>query len=183
MKTPTVRTRKGRTLAMLACAVLPVAGVGALSVTIPQPVVLWNGTPSEPVGLYLRSAAKPSLGTIIAFRAPAEAFPYADARMSYLHHILILKAVAARQGDRVCTAAHVLTINGRWRAPVLNNDSRGVKLPAWQGCRTLAEGEFFVFSDAVPNSFDSRYYGPVGQGAIVGVYRPVMVVSGAARAA
>ena len=183
MKTPTVRTRKGRTLAMLACAVLPVAGVGALSVTIPQPVVLWNGTPSEPVGLYVRTAAKPSLGAIIAFRAPAEAFPYADARMSYLRRIFILKVVAAGEGDRVCTAGGALTINGRRRAPVWRLDNRGAKLPAWQGCRALMAGEFFVFSDAVANSFDSRYYGPVGQGAIVGVYRPLMVVPSAARAA
>ena len=183
MRIPTVRLKKGRSLALLACATLPVAGAAVLSVTIPQPVVLWNGTPSEPVGLYLRSAARPGPGAIIAFRTPAKAFPYADARMSYLHRILILKAVAAGEGDRVCTAGRVLTINGRWRAPVLKLDSRGAKLPAWKGCRALAQGEFFVFSNRVTNSFDSRYYGPVDRGAIVGVFRPLIIASSPARAA
>ncbi len=175
MDTLNRHSRKGRTLAVLALAVLPVAGVAVLSVTIPQPVVLWNATPSEPVGLYVRSAAKPGPGAIIAFRTPARAFPYADARMSYLRRVPILKAVAAGEGDRVCTAGRMLTINGRRRAPVLKFDSRGAKLPAWQGCRALARGEFFVFSDRVTNSFDSRYYGPVDQSAIVGVFRPLIV--------
>ena len=46
--------------------------------------------------------------------------------------------------------------------------------PRWRACRRLDAGEFFVFSNRIPNSFDSRYYGPVRREAIVGVFRPIM---------
>jgi type IV secretory pathway protease TraF len=32
-----------------------------------------------------------------------------------------------------------------------------------------------MFSDRVPNSFDSRYYGPVQRAAMLGVYVPLMI--------
>jgi type IV secretory pathway protease TraF len=65
-------------------------------------------------------------------------------------------------------------INGVWRAPVLAHDSESRPLPRWRACRRLDAGEFFVFSNRIPNSFDSRYYGPVRREAIVGVFRPIM---------
>ncbi len=37
----------------------------------------------------------------------------------------------------------------------------------------MASDEYFVFSDRVPNSFDSRYFGPISRAAIIGVYRPL----------
>ena len=165
--------RRGVTPAILAWAITPCAACAALAAVAPQPSVLWNGTASEPVGLYVRSASTPAAGRIIAFRAPAPAFPYADDRMGYLHRLTILKEIAAGQGDVVCTQAGALTINGRWRAPVLERDPRGRPLPQWRGCRALAKDEFFVFSDRIPNSFDSRYYGPVKRAQIVGVFEPV----------
>ena len=175
MKIPNIGLRKTTCFAPLAWAVFPVLGVAALSATIPQPAVLWNPTPSEPIGLYVRRAAPPRTGSIIAFRAPSMAFPYADERMSYLRRVPILKAVAASEKDEVCTDRGELTINGRWRASVQGRDGRGVRLPAWRGCRILERGEYFVFSDRVPNSFDSRYYGPVRRTSIIGVFEPLLV--------
>ena len=60
------------------------------------------------------------------------------------------------------------------RARVLAQDSESRPLPRWRACRRLGEGEFFVFSNRIPNSFDSRYYGPVRREAIVGVFRLIM---------
>src|SRR5258708_27514594 len=165
--------RRGLTPAILAWAITPCAVCAVLAAVAPQPSVLWNGTTSEPVGLYVRSGSPPEAGRVIAFRAPAPAFPYADGRMGYLRHLTILKEIAAGQGDLVCTEAGALTINGRWRAPVFAHDPRGRPLPQWLGLPALAEGEFFVFSDRIPNSFDSRYYGPVKRAQIVGVFQPV----------
>jgi conjugative transfer signal peptidase TraF len=175
--------RRGPTPVILAWAVLPFGACATLAAVIPQPSVLWNGTPSEPTGLYVLTAAAPAPGRIIAFHTPARAFPYADARMGYLHSVPILKEVAAGEGDVVCTRAGALSINGRWRAPVLDRDPRGKQLPQWRGCRALGKGEFFVFSDRIPNSFDSRYYGPVTRAEIVGVFQPLLTTSDAPGAA
>ena len=107
------------------------------------------------------------------------AFPYADDRMGYLHRVPILKEIGAGEGDIVCVRDGALSINGHWRAPVFARDSRGRALPQWRGCRSLTSGEFFVFSNRIPNSFDSRYYGPVMSGDIVGVFAPVATSSNA----
>ncbi|QUD90958.1 S26 family signal peptidase [Phenylobacterium montanum] len=137
---------------------------------VSRPIVLLNRTPSEPPGFYILTARAPSRGDIIAFKTPAPAFPYADERMGYLHHRPLLKAVAAVGGDRVCTTGGELVVNGVARAPIAAADHQGMALPHWIGCRRLDEGEVFVFSARVPNSFDSRYYGPVRLGDVLGVY-------------
>jgi conjugative transfer signal peptidase TraF len=166
------KRRRGVVPAILVLAAAPPALAAVLAAT-PQPAVLWNQSDSEPRGLYVRVPEPPQVGRIIAFHAPAAAFPYADERMGYLRQVPILKQVAAGQGDVVCTRGNVLSINGRRRAPVAERDGHGRPLPRWDGCRALRLGEFFVYSDRIPNSFDSRYYGPVTRAQIVGVFTPV----------
>ena len=181
MKTlPTSRLR-GVTPSLAVWAILPVSVIAALSSLTPNPVVLWNRTPSEPEGLYVRTRALPVPGTIIAFRTPATAFPYADTRMGYLHHIPILKSVGAGEGQSVCTDGGKLAIDGKVVAPVQFHDTHGDRLPIWHGCRALTAGEVFVFSARIPNSFDSRYYGPIQTGQIIGVFRPLIAPSTSGR--
>ena len=143
------------------------------------PFLLWNRTDSEPPGLYAKSFGQPAHGRLIAFWAPPAAFPSAADRMGYLRRVPILKEVVAMAGDQVCTRGAVLTVNGRPLASVLQRDPRGQTLPQWRGCRRLADGEYFVFSGRIPNSFDSRYYGPVPSGAVLGVYRPLHAAAAA----
>ncbi len=152
-----------------------VAAAAALAAIVPHPLLLWNETPSEPLGLYVRAATPLRVGVIIAFWTPPAAFPYADARMGYLHRITILKGIIAAQNDHVCTAGGELKVNYQPLAKVMARDERGVALPVWRDCRTLGHGEYFVFSGRIPNSFDSRYYGPIRRGAIVGVFTPLWV--------
>jgi len=159
---------------LIASALVPAVLLGGLALAVPGPSLLWNRSESEPRGLYIRSAAAPSLGQIIAFPAPPSVLTYASGRMAYLRHMPILKEVAAMSGDTVCTLDDKLVINGVWRAPVLAQDSESRPLPRWRACRRLGEGEFFVFSNRIRGSFDSRYYGPVRREAIVGVFRPIM---------
>ena len=154
------------------------AGIAILAtlVTNPlRPMVLFNTTPSEPPGLYAASLGPINVGQMVAFKAPPAAFPYADRRLGYLHHTLMLKAVAAGPGDLVCAARSRLVINGHDRAPIAATDGEGRVLPRWLGCRRLGPDELFVFSARVPNSFDSRYFGPVSRTAIVGVFQPLLI--------
>jgi conjugative transfer signal peptidase TraF len=153
---------------------LAVATIAA-TLAIGRPWLLSNTTPSEPPGLYLGTWQPPKVGRIVAFHAPAAAFPYADTHMGYLRRVPLLKAVAAGPGDHVCTTSGRLVINGEDRAPIARVDGAGRALPRWSGCRVLGNDEFFVFSDRVRNSFDSRYYGPVPRAALLGVYVPLTI--------
>lgn len=159
----------------LAGAVTALTLLGAFAT---RPVFLLNTTPSEPLGLYVERPGQVSAGRLVAFKAPAAAFPYADRRLGYLRHTTLLKSVAAGPGDVVCATAGRLRINGRDLAPIAVRDSAGVTLPRWSGCRRLDADELFVFSDRAPNSFDSRYFGPIGRSSVVGVYRPLFESKG-----
>jgi conjugative transfer signal peptidase TraF len=171
--------RAGRTAP--AFLLFGLAVLTAICLVSTRPVLLLNRTPSEPLGFYIRTARVPARGDIIAFKTPAQAFPYADQMMGFLHHRPLLKAVAAVAGDRVCTLAGELVVNGVARAPIAAVDHRGRALPHWVGCRRLDAGELFVFSARVPDSFDSRYYGPVRLGDVLGVYKLVAPIAPEAR--
>ena len=146
-------------------AVLAVREVG--------PLATWNHTPSLPEGLYVRAiVAEPAVGQIVAFPVPDAALDYARRRGGRGDATLFLKPLAAGPGDHVCVTDH-LAINGRVVAPVLASGPDGVPLPRWDGCRVLATGEWFAYAPRIPNSMDSRYYGPVRDADIIGVFRPV----------
>jgi conjugative transfer signal peptidase TraF len=149
---------------------IPVVAGSALTLSAP---VLINTTPSEPLGLYARTDLAPAPGRLVAFLAPATAFPYADARLTYLHRTPLLKSIAAGPGDQVCALSDELTINGRPRGVIADRDREGRALPHWRACRTLRPGELFTLADRVPNSFDSRYFGPIPAHSVIGVFRPL----------
>lgn len=156
-------------------AIAIMAGLGAPAINASSKTFLWNDSPSEPKGVYVKVIDPPRVGEIVAFMAPPPAFPYANRRLGYLHQIPILKALAAGQGAQVCAQNGVLKISGKVVAAVMATDSQGAPLPHWDGCRSLAVGEFFAFSDRVPNSFDSRYFGPIDGRRIFAAYRPLWV--------
>ncbi len=137
------------------CAVLPtVAG---------QRVIVINTSPSAAPGLYVRCAAEPAVGRIVDFRIPSGARNYVQRRTGYDgKDWYILKPIVAGPGDRVDTTGSSLIINGRAIASMPpESDEAGRPLPLWRENRVLGPDEFFVFSDRIPNSFDSRCYDPM----------------------
>jgi type IV secretory pathway protease TraF len=176
------RRRPGRARALAVVGGATLAVVGLLAVARAHwGFVLVNGTASEPPGLYVRAMGQGiRAGTLVAFMAPPGAYPYAAQHMPFLRSTPIIKAVAAVAGDRVCTMGGVLTVNGAPLAPIRQRDSQGFVLPHWTGCRRLGPGELFAFSNRVPTSFDSRYYGPVAV-ALAEPYRPLVTTEGFGR--
>jgi type IV secretory pathway protease TraF len=85
---------------------------------------------------------------------------------------LLIKPVAAGPGDVVCRRASFVSINGRVAARARRFDASGRVLPRWSGCFTLAEGQLFLLS-TVPDSFDSRYFGPVDRVHVLGSGHPI----------
>ncbi|MDP3736404.1 MAG: S26 family signal peptidase [Hyphomonadaceae bacterium] len=174
VKTATrLRTTVGRKTCVLA---MTAAGVtaGLLSLAPTQPVLVWNYTASVPVGLYWIADAQPSRGAIVAIQPRADLAATLETIRHPLNRLL-LKPLAATSGDRVCRNGEAVTINGAIAAKARLHSSGGSILPVWSGCHTLAGDQIVVISDH-PNSFDSRYFGPVNQRQVVGVAHPLVLL-------
>lgn len=140
--------------------------------------IVVNTSPSVVPGLYVRSAQTPAVGCLVEFRVPPAAAGYIRARTRGRtggEDWYILKPVAAGPGDDVDCTGEWLLINGRRVAPMPpSQDAAGFALPAWREHRILRTDEFFVFSNRISNSFDSRCYGPVQRRDITAVRRPLL---------
>lgn len=134
--------------------------------------LLYNHTPSVPTGWYARSSDEIVIGALVTVRAQDVAPDYAAARNFTDAGDRFIKRVAANDGDRVCTNGDAIRINDRTVAHRAVYDSQGRALPHWRGCMTLSGDEVFLMGDT-PDSFDSRYFGPVNTADIEGVWRPV----------
>lgn len=154
--------------------VLAVAGV-ALAVLLlpamhrPHLRLVWNVSPSVPVGLYrIDPAADPRLGDLVALRPS----PDLARLMAERHYVeagaLLLKPVAAGAGATVCRHGAVVTIDGVAVATPREGDRLGRPLPRWSGCRHLKADELFLLVPDSPESFDGRYFGPVPRSNVVG---------------
>jgi type IV secretory pathway protease TraF len=136
-----------------------------------SPLVLYNGSPSVPVGFYLRTDAREP-GAFVTVRAAAVAPAYARLRGFDDDSDRFIKRIAAGAGARVCAEGAAVTLGRRTLRRALR-DSTQRPLPAWSGCRTLRADEVFLLGDG-DDSFDSRYFGPVRLDLIDGVWRPLV---------
>ena len=114
----------------------------------------------------------PSKDQLAVIRLPEAARALAQTRGYLPRHALLLKPVAAVTGDAVCRHGPFVTINGRFRAIADRKDTRRRLLPRWRGCRHLATSELFVLS-TISGSFDSRYFGPIERGHVLGTAVPI----------
>lgn len=158
--------------------VLATTLLGALALALPaasaaRPVLVYNASASAPLGFYIRARGAPRRGDFVLARLPADAARLAAERGYLPASVPIVKRVAALTGDLVCVASDVVSVNGKAIATALHTDHQGRPLLAWDGCRTLAEGEIFLLMQAMPASFDGRYFGPVTSAAIVGKLLPL----------
>jgi conjugative transfer signal peptidase TraF len=159
--------RRERALLVAAAVVAVLAGIGP--VAAPGRLVLYNRTPSVPVGWYYRLFKTPERGDYVALPLPPAAWSYAQARGETPSRVRFMKVIAAMAGDRVCAERDRLIVNGRALGEIRAADAEGRLLPRWSQCRTLDSSEVFLVS-AVPDSFDSRYFGPVSLSDLEGVY-------------
>jgi len=145
------------------------------SLAAPQPLFLINTSPSEPKGLYVRSPLSPDVGRLVAFHVPPAGRAYVAAHMPQIGKGGVLKALVGGPGSQLCADDGVLRLDGRALGPIHARDRAGRALPQWRGCRMLRPGEYAVFSGRITNSLDSRYYGPVRDADLIGVFEPLWV--------
>ncbi len=171
--------------ARVALAALSASSLAALawaSLVQPLPRLIYNPSDSVPVGWYRvdplgrepGSLPRPlSVGSIVLTTLPPDAAALAAQRGYLPARVPLLKRVGAIAPQHVCVLDALVWIDGVPVAAVRPADRLGRPLPSWPQCRRLRPGELFLLSVANPASFDSRYFGPVGASAVIGVAYPV----------
>jgi conjugative transfer signal peptidase TraF len=137
-----------------------------------HPRLLWNVSPSAPIGLYWLATAAPGKAELAAIRLPGALRTLAAFRGYLAETAPLIKPVSATMGDVVCRHGAAVTINGQAAAHASTADGRGRTLPHWTGCITLTAGQVFLLSTASA-SFDSRYFGPIDASHVLGAARPI----------
>jgi conjugative transfer signal peptidase TraF len=159
-------------------AVTVVGAVGVLALA--WPVVprnfrlVYNPTTSAPAGWYLIDRyAQPRVDDFVLAQLPADAARLADERQYLPLSVPILKRLGAVGSQHVCISGDLILIDGRLTAQALRRDSRGRELAVWKHCRPLRSDELFLLSITNPASFDSRYFGPILRGSVIGKAIPL----------
>lgn len=140
----------------------------------PKPRLVWNASPSAPIGLYgVRTRQRPQRGDLVIVQPTSRLSDYLEGRGYLPRGVPLLKHIAARSGQRVCRAGLTVTIDGRAAAAARRRDHLGRPLPVWRGCVRLTEDEVFLLNPGVPDSLDGRYFGPTQIRQILGVAHPI----------
>ena len=163
--------RRRSTLALGALVV----GLGTTLVCDPPPLLVWNPSASAPVGLYAaQPAARLKRGDLALAWPPDEARELAARRHYLPRNVPLVKRVAALGGERICARGNRIMVQGRVVARRQTTDAQGRPLPAWQGCRTLSNGELLLLMPH-PHSFDGRYFGTTQAAQVIGKAVPLWV--------
>jgi conjugative transfer signal peptidase TraF len=163
-------TRSGWTVA----AAIVVCGASMSAVYRPVPKLIWNASASVPIGLYaVQPAGALQIGELLVVTPLEPLATFLDERHYLPKGVPLLKHVTALPGQTVCRAGGTITVDGIAAGVALGRDHLGRRLPTWQGCRVLAEGEVFLMNRRSPASLDGRYFGPLPTKTIVGRADPI----------
>ena len=147
--------------------------------------IRFNWTASAPLGFYRVGPPRLARGELALVCLPA---PVEDLGLvrGYLPKgdcpggsSPVLKQIVALPGDTVELTEAFLAVNGRVlvQAPLRQSDSLGRALEhAPLGTRGLAPGQAWVLGVNPARSWDSRYFGPIPIGSIVGTGRPLLTL-------
>jgi conjugative transfer signal peptidase TraF len=135
---------------------------------------VWNASASVPLGLYrLWPAGELAVAELVAVEPPEPLATFL-AEGGYLPRgIPMLKRVLALPGQTVCRDRHAITVDEIEMGVARERDGLGRPLPAWRGCRVVAEDEVFLMNWQSAASLDGRYFGMMPTTAIVGRAEPL----------
>ncbi|SDG96528.1 S26 family signal peptidase [Pelagibacterium luteolum] len=147
--------------------------IGVTALLDPPQALIWNASPSVPIGLFtVHPASALEVADLVAVMPP-DALAALLAERGYLPRgVPMLKRVLGLAGQEVCRIDRTITVDGITMGAVLDRDSQGRDLPAWHGCRVIAPGEIFLMNWQSADSFDGRYFGPLPVTAIIGQALP-----------
>lgn len=159
----------------------PILAAGAgLLLLIPvqaRPRLIWNATPSAPVGLYAVTApARLAAGDLVIAWPPPAVARLAAARRYLPRGVPLVKRIGALPGEPVCARGAALQVPRGVTVARLRRDARGRILPWWERCGRLGPDHYLLLMPRVPDSFDGRYFGPVTRAQIVGKAHPLWLL-------
>lgn len=143
-----------------------------------------NLTNSVPIGLYLVSNGPDA--RFVEF-CPPEPFGTLSRERGYRERSRfgcpdgakpLLKPVAAKPGDVVSISGNGIEVDGKLipHTAALHSDSAGRPISRWPfGIYPVRNGSIWVASSFNTHSFDSRYFGPISESAVLHQLRPLCV--------
>ena len=153
-----------------------IVATGLLLSTIGRttPRYIWNASNSVPIGLYrVQPATQLTVTELVAVQPPVLLAAFLDLNGYLPIGVPMLKRVLALPGQTVCRNGLTVVIDGIDIGDARERDGRGRPLPAWHGCRVIAEGDVFVMNWQSEDSLDGRYFGPLPASAVIGKAMPV----------
>ena len=152
---------------VLLATALPVLALAVASaVSVPKKLI-YNASDSAPVGFYWLDNRPIMRGDYVLVHVPERVRQLVESREYLPPDIPLIKRVAAVEGDEICRSGDEIRINGESVARAQISDGLGRPMPVWRGCHLLHERRVFLLQDH-PQSFDSRYFGPVDRRLIIG---------------
>lgn len=149
-------------------------GIGASALFHPMPRLIWNASPSVPIGLYtVHPAGALHLTELVVVQPPEALADFLEERHYLAKGVPTLKRILALSGQALCRVGRTITVGGFTVGEALDHDSLSRPLPAWQGCRVVASGQVFLMNRQSEASFDGRYFGPLPASTIVGRADPL----------
>jgi conjugative transfer signal peptidase TraF len=144
----------------------------------PRPRLVWNATPSSPIGLYtVRTTTKLSVGDLVIVVPPKPVASFLADGGFLPRGVPLIKSVLALSGQTVCRNGLVISVDGFVVGAARQFDRLGRPLPDWQGCRTITSGDVFLMNRNQSASLDGRYFGTLPQSSIIGSATPLWTVS------
>jgi conjugative transfer signal peptidase TraF len=145
----------------------------------PKPVLLWNASASAPIGLYrVRPIGRLDVAALVVARPPESLADMLAVRGYLPREVPLIKQVLGLAGQTVCRVGLTVTLDEIESGSARERDHLGRKLPTWQGCHKLTDGEVFLMNADEPASLDGRYFGPLPVSSIVGRADPFWTSAG-----
>lgn len=129
--------------------------------------LIYNASESAPIGFYWIDDRPAERGDYVLVRVPDRVRTLVVERGYLPPDIPLIKRVAGAGGHVVCRRNRVILIDGVTVAVAQIRDGLDREMPVWRGCHVLQERRVFLLQDH-PESFDSRYFGPVDRRLIIG---------------
>jgi type IV secretory pathway protease TraF len=157
---------------MLAMATISIAFLAIKPLVNPVPLGIWNASESVPIGWYFVSKRQPVIDEIAVIK-PAEWVQIFTSSRGYLpQNVWLLKPIFASHPSIICRFGSHVFVDGKHVAKAKIMDKQQRLLPVWKGCKALSSTRYFVLGRH-RDSFDSRYFGPIEQGQVVGTAFPL----------